>query len=43
MILTDKQINNFQKIYKKRFGEILSRDDAIKKGVNILTLLKLLL
>ena len=39
-MLTDEQIENFQAIYKKRFGKEISREEAFEKGMKLVNLLK---
>lgn len=34
--LSDKQIEEFQRIYKEIFGEDISKEDAIKEGLNLI-------
>jgi hypothetical protein len=37
--LNDKQIQEFQQIYKKVYGEEISREEAINQGLSIIRLL----
>ncbi len=41
MRLSEERIVEFQRIYKKEFGEDISRADAIEKGTNLARLVKL--
>jgi hypothetical protein len=40
MNLTDKQIEDFQKIYKNEYGHDISKDDARKYGTKLIDLIK---
>jgi urease accessory protein UreF len=40
MQLTDKDIENFQALYKKHFNKEISRQEALDKGTKLLTLMK---
>lgn len=40
-MLTQDQIQQFQLLYKKRFGEEISREEAIEKGMKLVDLIKL--
>jgi hypothetical protein len=40
MKLSDSQIESFQKLYKKHFGEEISRDVALDKGLRLLQLIE---
>jgi hypothetical protein len=40
MQLTDKDIENFQALYKKHFNKDISRAEALAKGTQLLTLMK---
>jgi len=40
-MLSDEQIKKFQKIYKKRFGKEINREEAYEKGVKLIRLVKL--
>ncbi len=40
MHLTDKQIQEFQELYKEKFGLELDKQDAIKKGIKLVLLVK---
>jgi len=42
MYLTDEQIAKFQTLYKNRFGEEISREEAYEKGVKLLRLVELI-
>lgn len=37
--LSDKQIEEFQKIYKKVYGEDISEEEAINQGLSLIRLL----
>ena len=39
-MLTDKHIEQFRTLYKNRFGEELSRDEAYERGTQLITLVK---
>ncbi len=41
--LTDKQIEDFQRIYKKTFGDDISRDEAIEEGLCLIRLIAIIL
>jgi len=41
--LSDKQIEEFQKIYKKTFGIDISKDEAIKKGLSLIRFIALVI
>jgi len=40
MELTDKEIKDLRTIYKNKFGEEISKEEAIEKGSNLVRLLK---
>ena len=40
MQLTDKDIDSFQALYKKHFNKDISRAEALKKGTQLLVLMK---
>jgi len=42
MVLSDKEITEFQTIYKARFGKEISREDAIEKGIKLLRLIEII-
>ncbi len=42
MVLTDKNIQDFQDIYKKYFGKEISRKDALEQGTKLLRLISIL-
>ena len=42
MQLTDKNISDFQVLYKKIYGVDLTRDAAYEKGLSILNLMQLI-
>ena len=39
-MLSDEQIQKFQKLYKKHFGEKISRERALKEGIQLILLMK---
>lgn len=41
--LSDKQIEEFQRICKERFGEGISREDAIDQGLSLIRLVALVI
>lgn len=41
--LSDEQIVEFQRIYKERFGEDISRDEAIKEGLSLIRLVAIVI
>lgn len=41
MQLSDEQINKFQKLWKKHFGEKISRELALELGINLVRLMQL--
>lgn len=42
MQITDIQLQKFMDLYKARFGEEISKDDALRKGLKLLRLIKTL-
>lgn len=38
-MLTDKQVDKFQDIYRKRFGKEISQEDALEKGIRLVRLM----
>lgn len=42
MFISEKQIAEFQSLYKKRFGVDISREEAYEKGASLVRLLKLI-
>lgn len=42
MGLSQKAINDYQKIYKETFGEGISYEEAEKQGVNLLRLFRII-
>ncbi len=42
MRLTDKEIEDFQRIYKKEFGVKISKKDALEQGTKLLNLVKVI-
>jgi len=41
--LSNKQIEEFQKIYRKVYGEDISKKEAIKQGLSLIRLLAMVL
>lgn len=41
--LTDKQIEEFQSIYKKTFNKEISRDEAVEKGLSLIRFIALII
>lgn len=41
-MLTDKQVNEFQEIYKNHFGEEISREDALEGGIKLVRMMKII-
>ena len=41
--LSDKQIEEYQMIYKKAFGENISKDEAKKQGLNLIQLIAIVI
>jgi len=42
MKFTDKQLNDFIKLYKKEFGENISRAEALAQAISLVSLVKLI-
>lgn len=42
MSLTREQVEKFQKIYKERFGEEISYDEALKSGTKLVNLMRII-
>jgi len=42
MLLSDKQITEFQTLYKNRFGKKISREEAYEKGIKLINLIRIL-
>lgn len=40
MQLSEKQISDFQKLYKKRFGKDISKKEALEQGLYVLKIVK---
>ena len=40
-MLEDREITKFQRLYKNRFGEEISRKEAFKKGINLINLMRI--
>ena len=43
MKLTDQHIDEFIELYRKRYGVVLDRDVALKKGLRLCRLLEIVL
>ena len=43
MTLTDKQIQDFQRLYKARYGQEISREAAEEQGAQLVTFISLAL
>jgi len=41
--LSDEQIKEFQKLYKQKFGESISQEEAYKRALSLVRLFKILL
>ncbi len=41
--LTEKQIEEYQSIYKKTFGEDISREEAIEQGLYLIRLVAIVI
>ena len=41
-MLTEKQITEFQILYRNRFGQDISREEALREGVKLVCLLELI-
>ena len=41
--LSDKQIEEYQRIYKERFDEDISKEDAIKEGLSLIRLVAIVI
>lgn len=41
--LSDRQIEEFQKIYRERFGKDISREDAIEEGLSLIRFIALII
>ena len=41
-MLSDKQITKFRDLYKKRFNEEISREEAYEQGVKLIQLVELI-
>ncbi len=40
MQLSEKHISDFQKLYKRRFGQDISKKEALEKGLLVLKMVK---
>lgn len=43
MNLTNEDITKFQNLYKKYFGEEISKEEAYQKGMRLIRLLKIII
>ena len=41
-MLSDKQVQNFQNIYRKRFGKKISYQDALERGIKLVRLMQII-
>lgn len=41
--LTEEQIKEYQRIYKEKFGEDISREDTIKEGLSLIRLVAIVI
>ena len=41
-MLSDKQVEEFQKLYKKHFGKDISKQEALESGIKLISLIKLI-
>ncbi|MFA5158001.1 MAG: hypothetical protein WC451_02335 [Patescibacteria group bacterium] len=41
-MLSNKQVSEFQMLYKNRFGKAISREQAFEQGVKLIRLIKLI-
>lgn len=39
-MLTDKQIQKFQRIYHKHFGKEISKEDVLDRGIKLIRLIQ---
>jgi len=42
MVLSDEQIEQFRKLYFRRFGKEISKEDAYEQGIKLIAMLKLI-
>ena len=42
-MLSEKQIKEYQKIYKEQFGKEISKEEALRQGIKLVNLMKVLL
>lgn len=40
-MLSDKQIKQFQMLYKRYFNEDITKEEALKKGISLINLLRI--
>jgi hypothetical protein len=43
MVLTEKDITRYQKIYKKLFGKEISKEEASRQGLSLVLFIKAIL
>lgn len=43
MKITEKQIESFQTLYKKHFGEEITKEEALNRGLKIIRLIEIVL
>jgi hypothetical protein len=41
-VLSDKQIKQFQILYRRHFNEDITKDEALKKGISLINLLRII-
>jgi len=41
-MLSNKQIKQFQTLYKNRFGRKISKKEALEKGINLINLVRII-
>ena len=42
MVLSDEQVETFRRLYFKRFGKEISKEDAYEQGIKLISMLKLI-
>jgi len=42
-MLSENDIKKFQQIYKKQYGKDISKEEALRQGTKLLTLMKVIL
>jgi len=40
-MLSEKDIKNFQEIYKKEYGKEITKEEALEQGIKLVTLMKI--